>query len=207
MKTTSLMLAGIAALGSMVTSLSSGEPEAAGAAAIHGPVYSSDGRLQMPTDYRQWVYLSTGFDMSYSPRQEVGHHMFDNVFVEPGAYQIFKNTGSWPDKTVMVLESRSALDKGSINKGGNFQSTEVMGVEVHVKDTQRFAGGWAFFAFEDEKPATMIPVSASCYSCHATHAAVDTTFVQFYPTLLPIATDKGTLSAGYRHDISAAHQP
>jgi hypothetical protein len=26
---------------------------------------------------------------------------------------------------------------------------------------------------------------------------VDTTFVQFYPTLLPIATSKGTLSAAY----------
>jgi hypothetical protein len=26
---------------------------------------------------------------------------------------------------------------------------------------------------------------------------VDTTFVQFYPTLLPVAKEKGTLSAGY----------
>ena len=36
-----------------------------------------------------------------------------------------------------------------------------------------------------------------CYSCHAEHAAVDTTFVQFYPTLLPIAKGKGTLSPAY----------
>jgi hypothetical protein len=27
---------------------------------------------------------------------------------------------------------------------------------------------------------------------------VDNTFVQFYPTLLPIATAKGTLSAAYK---------
>ena len=44
----------------------------------------------------------------------------------------------------------------------------------------------------------MIPQSADCYSCHTDHAAVDTTFVQFYPTLLPIAIAKGTLSASYR---------
>jgi hypothetical protein len=44
----------------------------------------------------------------------------------------------------------------------------------------------------------MIPVSAECYSCHKQHAAVDTTFVQFYPTLLGIATLKGTLSPGYK---------
>ena len=47
----------------------------------------------------------------------------------------------------------------------------------------------------------MIPTSAGCYSCHAAHAAVDTTFVQFYPTLLPIAKSKGTLSAAYLKDI------
>jgi hypothetical protein len=49
-----------------------------------------------------------------------------------------------------------------------------------------------------------IPQAAECYSCHATHAAVDRTFVQFYPTLLPIAKAKGTLSAGYKHDESSA---
>ncbi len=40
----------------------------------------------------------------------------------------------------------------------------------------------------------MIPQSADCYSCHTAHGAVDTTFVQFYPTLLPIARSKRTLS-------------
>ena len=55
-------------------------------------------------------------------------------------------------------------------------------------------------------PATakMIPTSANCYSCHADHAAVDTTFVQFYPTLLPIAKSKGTLSAAYQKETAAA---
>jgi hypothetical protein len=52
----------------------------------------------------------------------------------------------------------------------------------------------------------MIPVSADCYSCHAAHAAVDTTFVQFYPTLLPIAKGKGTLSAAYQKEIGTPAQ-
>ena len=41
----------------------------------------------------------------------------------------------------------------------------------------------------------------SCYSCHSDHAAVDTTFVQFYPTLLPIAKSKQTLSAAYLKEL------
>jgi hypothetical protein len=129
--------------------------------------------------------------------------MFDNVFVNPDAYRSFLQTGTWPDKTMLVLEARGAESKGSINKAGRYQST-VMGVEVHVKDDARFPGKWAFFAFDESKPAPMIPQSADCYSCHTDHAAVDTTFVQFYPTLLPIATAKGTLFASYQKANAAA---
>ena len=128
--------------------------------------------------------------------------MFDNVFVNPEAYKAFVETGTWPDKTVLVLEGRGAEGKGSINKSGNYQGTETMGVEVHVKDEARFPGKWAFFGFDDErKPAKMIATTTNCYSCHVDHAAVDTTFVQFYPTLLPIAKAKGTLSAAYQKDL------
>jgi hypothetical protein len=168
-----------------------------------GPEYTSDGQMKLPENYREWVYLTTGFDMSYNPAMSMGHHMFDNVFVNPEAYKAFLNTGTWPDKTVMVLEGRGAQSRGSINKAGNFQG-EVMGIEVHVKDEARFPGKWAFFGFDEGKTAKMIPQTASCYSCHAEHAAVDTTFVQFYPTLLPIAKSKGTLSAGYQKDIAGA---
>lgn len=172
-------------------------------AASSGPEYTSEGNLKLPENYRQWVYLTTGFDMSYNAAMNMDHHMFDNVFVNPEAYKAFLNTGTWPDKTVLVLEARGAQSRASINKAGNFQGTQVMAVEVHVKDEARFPGKWAFFGFDEGKTAKMIPQTASCYSCHAEHAAVDTTFVQFYPTLLPIATAKGTLSAGYQKDIAA----
>jgi Cytochrome P460 len=165
-----------------------------------GPVYTADGRMVLPDDYRTWVYLSSGFDMSYSAEKHGDHHVFDNVFAEPGAYREFLKTGTWPDKTMLVLEARGALDAGSINKRGNYQGTEVLGREVHVKDSARFKDQWAFFGFEGAQPADMIPHSASCYSCHAAHGAVDNTFVQFYPTLLPIARAKETLSAAYRLD-------
>jgi hypothetical protein len=168
-----------------------------------GPEYTSDSQLKFPEHYRDWVYLTTGFDMSYNPAMRMGHHMFDNVFVNPEAYKSFVETGTWPDKTVLLIEGRGAESKGSINKAGNYQGTEVMAIEVHVKDEARFPGKWAFFGFGDSKTAKMIPTSADCYTCHAAHAAVDTTFVQFYPTLLPIARSKGTLSAGYQKESAA----
>lgn len=172
----------------------------------NAPQYLDDGQLKLPEQYREWIYLSTGFDMSYNPALRMGHHMFDNVFVNPEAYKAFRATGTWPDKTVFVLEVRGAEDKGSINKAGNFQSRQTMGIEVHVKDAARFQSKWAFFGFGSQKTAKMIPTSADCYSCHAEHAAVDTTFVQFYPTLLPVAESKNTLSAGYLKDAAEAHK-
>jgi hypothetical protein len=172
-----------------------------------GPEYTGDAQLKFPEHYRDWVYLTSGFDMSYNPALQMGdHHMFDNVFVNPEAYKAFLETGIWPDKTMLVLEARGAEGKGSISQKGNYQGTDVMGFEVHVKDEARFPGKWAFFGFDDSKTAKMIPVSADCYSCHAAHAAVDTTFVQFYPTLLPIAKSKGTLSAAYQKEVGTPAQ-
>lgn len=192
MNKTTLLLAAIVLLSSAALLKSAPKPPAS------GPEYTADDQMKLPENYRQWTYLTTGFDMSYSPNaMNMDHHMFDNVFAEPEAYKSFVQTGTWPDKTVLMLEGRMAQGKGSINQKGNYQSTEVMGREAHVKDEARFPGKWAFFIFGDGKTAKMVPTNMECYTCHQQHAAVDTTFVQFYPTLLPIAQSKGTLSAGY----------
>ena len=168
------------------------------------PGYTSDGRLVFPANYREWIYLTTGMDMDYNPDPSMaGHSMFDNVFVNPEAYKVFVATGTWPDGTMLVLEGRMAANKGSINKAGHFQTNDVMMRSVHVKDS-RFDGKWAFFGSDDEgKPTKQIPKEAVCYSCHDQHAAVDTTFVQFYPTLLEVAKSKGTLSPAYLKDEAA----
>ena len=170
------------------------------AVTMYGPVYTQDGQLRLPADYRQWVYLSSGFDMSYNPNMQMDHSMFDNVFVNPEAWRAFQSTGKWPDKTTLVLELRRAEGKGSINQKGNFQA-ETLGIEVHVKDESRFKGKWAFFGFSStDTTSKMTPLTEDCYSCHAEHGAVDTTFVQFYPTLKPIAQQKETLETAYQKD-------
>ena len=170
------------------------------------PAYTSDGKLVFPANYREWIYLTTGMDMDYNPNLNMmGHSMFDNVFVNPESYKAFVATGTWPDKTMLVLEGRMAGSKGSINKSGKYQTTDIMARSIHIKDESRFPGKWAFFGYDDDlKPAQQIPTKASCYSCHEQHGAVDTTFVQFYPTLLEIAKAKKTFSAGYLKDEAAS---
>ena len=158
------------------------------------PAYTATGLLVPPAGYREWVYLSTGLDMSYSEQAgNAGHSMFDNVFVDPVAWAAFKRSGHWPDKTSFVLEIRAASSQGSILKKGQYQTSEVMGMELHVRDDAR--GGWGFYGVEDGKPAKLLPKSEACYACHEAHGAVDTTFTQFYPTARPVAAKAGTFDA------------
>ena len=162
--------------------------------------FTPDGKFEFPANYREWIYLSSGLNMSYRPMPGMmGHDMFDNVFVNPSAYEAFLETGTWPDQTMLVLEVRGAGSKASINKSGHFQNGDGMGREVHIKD-KRLPGAWAFYDFDDAKPNTPFPHEMDCYSCHEQHAAVDTTFVQFYPTLIKIAEQKDTLSAAYKKE-------
>jgi hypothetical protein len=165
--------------------------------------YTRDGLLKRPTHYRDWVFLTAGFDMSYASDVQMSQHTFDNIFVDPQAYRSFLATCTWPDRTVLVIENRGGEGKGSINKSGHYQGITVEGLEVHLKDEARYPDKWAFFEFGGNEPAKMTPRSEACYSCHAEHAAVDTTFVQFYPTLMPIAQTKGTLSAEYQRETMA----
>jgi len=154
------------------------------------PQYAADNQLLRPENYREWIFLSSGLGMSYS--DSPGHQMFTNVFVPQWAYSEFLKTGKWPDKTMFVVEERGAESKGSINKAGHYQS-DLMGIGVEVRDS-RFADKWAYFNFDENKSATANPKPA-CWQCHEDHAAVEHSFVQFYPTLKPVAQKFGTYKA------------
>ncbi len=152
------------------------------------PQYTGDNQLLRPSDYREWIFVSSGLGMSYSTQP--GHEMFTNVFVPQWAYQEFLKSGKWPDKTMFVVEDRGSTSKGSINKAGHYQ-TDSMGIGVEVKDA-RFADKWAYFNFDDDTKSASANPRAGCWSCHEEHAAVEHSFVQFYPTLKPVAKKFGT---------------
>jgi hypothetical protein len=162
-----------------------------------GPRYTADGQVIKPQEYREWPLIGTGLNMAYGPAgNDLGDSPpFTNVFVSPASYKSFMQTGKWPDRTVFVLEIRSSIAVNSAEGGQNgWYQGEVVGLEVEVKDERRFPGGWAFFGLGvTDASGAQIPTSASCYSCHKANAAVENTFVQFYPVLRDVAKDKGTL--------------
>jgi len=178
-------------------------PSAAQTRAAGGPVYSGTGQLIRPADYREWVYVTSGLGMTYGPAQAAAGRTprFDNVFVTPDAYREFLRSGKWPDKTMFILEIRSADENVSINSGGRTQG-ELLAIEAAVKDQRRFPdGGWGYFSFDGPQglvdTATPLPATASCYACHKANTAVENTFVQFYPTLFDVAKRLGTVKPTY----------
>jgi hypothetical protein len=162
------------------------------------PQYTNGDELVRPEGYREWIFLSSGLRMSNNESCGEGA-TFTNVFVTPSAYHQFLATGSWPDKTVFVEEKRASSNKGSLNKAAHFQ-TDLMGISVQVKDVARYQEKWAFFSFDPSTKTASANPKAACWQCHHDHGAVDSTYVQFYPTLKPVAEQFGT----YQHGLGGA---
>jgi hypothetical protein len=155
------------------------------------PQYDEKGQLLRPADYREWIFLSAGYGMNYSPAPG-GHEMFTNVFVQRWAYNEFLASGKWPEQSMFVIDERDAASRSSINQKGHYQ-TDLMGLAVEVKDSARNPEKWAYYGFDaDGKTAGAMPKGNGCWSCHEAHAAVEHTFVQFYPTLKVVAKKFGT---------------
>jgi tetratricopeptide (TPR) repeat protein len=157
--------------------------------------YADNGNLKFPPNYREWMYLTTGIGMSYGPAVQTAGRppVFTNVFVEPAAYRSFLESGKWPDKTIFVLEIYSSATHGSINKDGHYQDA-LLSYDVAVKD-ESHNPKWAYYNFGlEHDPAKAF--DDRCNQCHSKNGAVDNTFVQFYPSLLPVAWEKGTVRDG-----------
>jgi Cytochrome P460 len=178
-----------------------GAPSAQGVEPIR---YTPAGELVKPADFREWVFLSAGLGMTYSAPPAAAAApsrppSFTNVYVNPASYRAFVKTGRWPDKTIFILEIRGSASEGSINLGGRYQ-TELRAIEAEVKDSSRPLP-WTYYDFgataDRVKP---LPSSASCYECHRTKAAVEQSFVQFYPTLMDVARQHKTVNGSYRDE-------
>ena len=87
---------------------------------------------------------------------------------------------------MLVMEVVASGTNASINRRGHFQD-RLTGLEVALKDENRFPEKWAYFNFTGEG-GMLLPKARpfpkqTCWNCHHEHGAVDNVFVQFYPVL------------------------
>ena len=146
------------------------------------PRYTEKGAMLRPTGFREWVFVGSSLGMGYSEGEDSTHPVFHNVYIQPQAYKQFQATGTFPDKTILVMEVLSSGTNASINKTGHFEDRSVA-VEAAVKDETRVAEKWAYYGFDAALPDAKAFPKQACWSCHNQHGASDNVFAQFYPVL------------------------
>jgi hypothetical protein len=163
------------------------------------PEYDAKGDLKRPADFRTWVFVGANLGLRYHkdlkdtpPRasdrpKKAGPGEFHNVYIRPDAYDHYVKTGTFPDRTVLVMDVYEAKDRDpkGIVSGGLFPGAHRR-FEVAVKNGKRPDGSktdWAYYDFGPSKATAAAFPDAACYDCHRKHADADNVWVQFYPTL------------------------
>src|SRR5262245_2372110 len=75
------------------------------------PAASFEGRdtLLRPDGYREWVFVGSSLGLRYSEGEKSAEKLeYKNVYIDPAAYRAYKETGAFPQGTVLVLETATA---------------------------------------------------------------------------------------------------
>src|ERR1700722_5725578 len=141
-------------------------------------VFTSDGKLKLPTGFRNWVFVGGPLTPNGLNGGKANFPEFHNVYVEARNLDAYKKTGNFPEGTLIVKELTLVLTPtfpdGSRTEpsGRGFFNGAFNGIDATVKDTKRFAktNGWGFFTFGHHA----LPYAASaaessvseCAGCH-----------------------------------------
>lgn len=159
--------------------------------ALAGEAFTiTDGELQRPTGYREWIYVGTPVtpnDMNEGKAAFPEHH---NVYIDPESWNHWKKTGKFRDGTILMKELLSVGSKAAVSGIGYFQG-EFIGLEATIKSKSNFPdvpGNWAYFSFSSKDHRSLSDTakafpSESCNACHAASAGDDFVFTQYYPVL------------------------
>ena len=70
------------------------------------PEYTESGDLILPKNYNEWVYVGSPLMPNALNDGEAGFPEFHNVYIEPGSYEIYKETGEFPEGTIFFRETK-----------------------------------------------------------------------------------------------------
>ena len=171
-----------------------GNPAAADAPAW-GPKWTDNGELILPTGFHEWVYLGSPLTPHALNGGSAPFPEYHNVYVQPEAFRAYRETGEWPEGTIMLKElqlTRQATnpDGSSVEVSGRgYFPGALNGIDISVKDSKRFkdSNGWGFFNFGHHAPpyaetAAALPIEA-CAGCHIQNAD-NMVFSKFYKAIL-----------------------
>jgi len=160
-----------------------------------GPQWTTDGELVLPEGFHEWVFLGSPLTPNALNDGQAGFPEYHNVYVRPEPLKIYRETGEWPDGTIMLKELQLTLPGTNADgsreeaSGRGFFPGALNGIDISVKDGTRFkdTNGWGYFNFGHNAPpyaktATAAPAEA-CAACHMANPE-GMVFSQFYTHIL-----------------------
>src|SRR5262249_32752881 len=62
--------------------------------------------LLRPDGYREWVFVGSSLGLRYDEGKKQPEQLeYKNVYIDPTAYRAYRQTGNFPEGTVLVLET------------------------------------------------------------------------------------------------------
>lgn len=165
--------------------------------------FDEDGNLIVPRNLDEWIFIGSSLGMGYSQEDFDADSpgMFQVARMEPQAYRIFRETGVFPDGTMLSLHFYGSQNEISINRAG-FVMDDLHFAEIHYKNSARFPDGFNFYNVSNgDTIGREIPLPNDCVECHKRDGAYDGVFVQFYPTIHAFLPDdvRESLESGDSH--------
>ena len=164
---------------------------------INRASFTDDGQAKRPEHWREWIFVGAPLTPNALNDGEAPFPEYHNVYIEPSAFAHFQATGEWAQGTQVAKELTLIYQNDNDEIGATFevsgrgyQQGEFAGLELSVKDSERFPdmpGGWAYFSFGHQpepynETASAFPADA-CNACHEANADTDFVFTQFFPIL------------------------
>lgn len=162
--------------------------------------------LKLPKDFRRWVFIGAPLTPHGLNGGRANFPEFHNVYVQPEAFQYYRDHGEWPEGTIMFKELQLVDSHGMPGEqpdGSRFEPSgrgyfpgPVNGADAAVKDSTRFAESknWGYYNYGHHEPPYM-PVAevqpiAACAGCHIANADEDMVYMKLYrPLVTPLVRD------------------
>ena len=163
--------------------------------------FTDSNELIRPDGYREWVYVGTPLTPNDLNPPEAAFPEFHSVYIDPVSYQHYMDTGTFRDGTVLIKELASVGSTQAVSGNGYFMG-DFVGLEATIKSSEHFPdepGNWAYFSFGHEYPLADTAeafATAACNACHASSAADDFVFTQYYPVLRAAKGGQSTALGG-----------
>lgn len=149
------------------------------------------GAIQLPENFRTDYEFLGAWAVSGDADTggKIGQHI---VYASPGTVKAYRETGKFPDGTVLVKElfngKTEDLTTGSVTSAAAVSGYFVMVKDAAGKNTGPLWGdgwGWAFFGADNTKQTTTKDYKAECLACHEPVRDRDLIYSYAYPVLKP----------------------